>query len=906
MKRFLSILLTVVLSLSVVAALPVYAEGTDGAFKVGDQNYATLAEAYAALPEEGGVIELVANYESATDVGLTFAKPVTIKAAEGTDYTITLTAACNADSRWISTTAALNLENIVLNTTRGIEATGTSITAKNCELNMAIAPFKTSTSIDHWVNDGFDFFVLSSGSLTLDGTNVTYNSDLTIKDGKLANTNVNIVVVKLSGADNTFNMINESSIEKTGWATCRDAGNGAVYVGKNGSANISIGDRCSITVDVKCDNVRSVRSISCINLHGTGATASVTLGEDSVLSLGNSFITTNNSYYPGWISVLAAPPSNVVTIVDNGCTYTVTPDPTFSPNDTARFKANIIPFFNVSNAEAGETYYTADGETFTAGANHPLVAGKSYEIKFGTPSAPAAKSFTVVGGEDFETLADAIAAAADNATIILNRDYTSATDTGIVTDKALTIKSAEGEKYTVTISAASETDARWIKTAANLTLENIVIETTRGIEISSADLTLKNVTATMTGEKGSASGQATHSFIKATGADVVLNNTTITQKVISFAQAVCLMGESTLELISNSHIVSQGNVTQSSSLARSMTVVADVSGTANKVYITVGDGCSISNENTRTSSSLRPAAAIAVWRSGSTTTEDQLIVTLKNGSKLSVLTQVVSYSGYRSGWFSNIETAGAATAGITVVDEGCTYAVKYVKSVDNSESRFDHGKIYFPTISTTDTDKKFISSTGDVPVDNGGSYVIPVGDYGKIIEFKFTAPATPLVTNIAGASIRTDSPLAIRFGATVNAEEYAKLVAEGKTVKFGMIITPDASVIENFVDVYSWNIGEPDADFICAEWTYEELNANGEYSLSMYVPGDDNMENISAEYLTKTFYGCAYYIVDGEYVMAEEAVARSIYDVANAYKTTVSADNAYINSIVARVDNANA
>ncbi len=392
MKKLLSILLTLVLTLSIVAALPVHAEETKP-FKVGETTHATLADAYAALPEEGGAIELTADYTSDTDVGLTFAKPVTLKSTEGQKYTINLTAAPAKDSRWIKTTAALTLENVTVNLTRGIEVSGGDVLVKNSNVNFSIAPFKTSNTIEHWVSDGHDLFVITSNKLTLDGTAVTYHTDLLVASGALANTNLNIAVVKMSGGTDTapvtLDLVNGSSITKTGWASCRDLGITAIQLVADTRGSINIGDGCSVSVDLKCDNVRSVRPVSCIALSSSNAKASVTLGKDSVLSLGNSFITTNNSGYPGWVMVSgASEPGEAITVTDNGCTYKVTPNSSFSNSNTTRFKPNLIPFHNISNATEGDAYYTADGTTYAAGQTHQLTAGQSYEFKFGKAPAP--------------------------------------------------------------------------------------------------------------------------------------------------------------------------------------------------------------------------------------------------------------------------------------------------------------------------------------------------------------------------------------------------------------------------------------------------------------------------------------------------------------------------------------
>ena len=929
MKRLLSIFLTVVICLSIVASIPAFA-ADDDAFKVDNTTYPTLAEAYEALPEEGGVIELIANYESATDVGLTFDKPVTIKSEEGTICEIKLTAATEAGARWIKSTAALNIMGIKLETTRGIEMDNAPLTITDSTVLM-----NPTWSSENKTAYGIFSFLDQKGS-TATFVRSTIEHRFINKSSSNANYTANKEIyganaVRLWGEEVSLVLEDNSTLKSTGRYTNTGNANHVILVDyfdgahEGTAANITVGENCAIINALTQGGVNDnggKRPATCVYVR-TGSnepasgykpsTLTVTLENNSRLEL-NTPVVGYSTVKSGWLMANTKDKyAEDITVIDNGCTFAVKTPYTYGTSNVGsnHFDMGVVYFPNISNAAEGATFNdTTNDLTYPNLGSFTATANISYEFKFGTPPAPEAKPFTVVGGEDFETLAEAIAAAADNATIILNRDYTSATDTGIVTDKALTIKSADGEKYTITIIAAEQASARWIKTSADLTIENIKLETTQGIETTAGTLTLNGVTATMSATDAASANttatDATHGFIVVNNATATLNNTQVTHTVKGVGTVIALYGTATtLNLTNGTTLTANGTISSSGAATKHSVIYANAGGVEGSTVINVGENCVLTNSMTGTN--LRPSAVINLR--GVDGSADRFVVTLDKGAKLYMNTKIVQYKNTdtdfrHSGWIVE-ETSNTFTDAVKIIDNGCIYAANYVDS-GNSEDRFQSGVINFPRITATadNAEYVFISNLDKYEtVENDGSTKLTAGEY---VEFTFTkpeAPEAPLVSTIDGAQIRTDAPLAIRFGATIDADTYAKLVAEGKQVTFGLIITPDASVIENFVNTYSLYIGTDNTYFIGSEWSYAEISAEGTYTLSMYVDGDPTLSGISASDLSKTFYACAYYVIDNsEIVMSETVAARSFYDVAKAYQDTVSADNAYVNSIVSRVE----
>ena len=242
----------------------------------------------------------------------------------------------------------------------------------------------------------------------------------------------------------------------------------------------------------------------------------------------------------------------------------------------------------------------------------------------------------------------------------------------------------------------------------------------------------------------------------------------------------------------------------------------------------------------------------------------------------------------------------------TVNDNGCEYIVNSPEKKSNSGNIKDGCLMYFPTVADESGEKMFYATNAE-PVANGGTMELTAG---TVYTFKYGIPPAPLLENISGASIRTDNPYGIRFGATVDKDTYDALVAEGKTVKFGMIVTNNEllTLDSNFFDAY--DALEAGVDYIKMDLiTYEQLAEDGTYSLSTYIENDPTLAEAGKEALTTTLYACAYYEVtdaegNTETVFSESSNARSIYDVAKTYKT--NADNGvegyeqldFINNIV--------
>ena len=299
MKKLLSILLTFVLALSVVAALPVHAEET-APFKVGEATFSTLADAYAALPEAGGTIELTANYESATDVGLTFAKPVTLKSTDGQKYTITVTAAPSPSSWWISASADLTIENVDVATTRGIQITGGDFLLKNSVFDMK---YDYTSARD--TRGEFAFIRLTGGSTaTLSGTTVTYELNT-----NNANISVGAHIVYIYGnTKNTFTLTDNSSITSKSDTTNASANTMVMIDGADGNdatkgskAEINVGEGCSLKNYMNMGSVAGIRPLNIIvarvNNQTVGADININLAKGSTLDIRSNIV----SYFTSWL-----------------------------------------------------------------------------------------------------------------------------------------------------------------------------------------------------------------------------------------------------------------------------------------------------------------------------------------------------------------------------------------------------------------------------------------------------------------------------------------------------------------------------------------------------------------------------------------------------------------------------
>ena len=525
-------------------------------------------------------------------------------------------------------------------------------------------------------------------------------------------------------------------------------------------------------------------------------------------------------------------------------------------------------------------------------------------------SAEDVKPFTV-GEEAFATLAEAYDALPEEGGVItLTADYTTETDVGLAFEKPVTIKAAEGTDYTITVNAAESPYARWITvTAAKLVIENIDLNLTRGFKLENgAELNVVNSTVTMelayTTKPTEGIGGA-FAFTDIASSKAVLDHTTVNycmdtqnKNVTVYAQPTRLYGTNAeLTLINASSITSTSD-TDNGTTTNYICLIdyADNGSTSTEgttATINVGKNCSLVNKMYQTGDQGKRNRGIIFSRGSST--PHQITVNLDEGSTLEIDSSILTYSTSVPGW---IVGNGTYTDKYTVNDNGCTYIVRSEKKHSASGSIKDGCLMYFPKVVTDNTEATFYDvNDSSITVENGGSYTI-----AKQVryEFKFgtpPAPLAPLLTNIAGASIRTDAPYGIRFGATVNADTYAALVAEGATIKFGMALVPyEVAFSGKFFEDYDLLI-EDGTVVLMDEITVDALADDGSYSLALYITDDETLEASGKDVLTATIYACAYYTVtyaDGtsETVFADNANARSIYDVASAYKTKADAGEA--------------
>ena len=133
-----------------------------------------------------------------------------------------------------------------------------------------------------------------------------------------------------------------------------------------------------------------------------------------------------------------------------------------------------------------------------------------------------------VNGNAYETLAEAVANANANDIITLTADYETTDDVNITVDKALTIKSAEGNKFKITVNGIEGANKRWINSTANLIIQNIDLTLNQGIGATNNELKIENSVVDMTiayGTKEETRGA--FSFLRIDGAKVTLSETTV-------------------------------------------------------------------------------------------------------------------------------------------------------------------------------------------------------------------------------------------------------------------------------------------------------------------------------------------------------------------------------------------
>ena len=884
----------VMLSLLVASAMPVFAEGeTPFSIENKEGAYATL-EAATDAAVSGDTILLNANYTTSTDVNITVDKALTIKSAEAGQFKITITADPSPKARWITATADLTIENVNIVTTQGIAVTGGNFLLKNLTVTMEYT-YKASENTP----GSFAFLSVGNANATLDNVNMTYH----LETGN-GNYQVGSQVIHLYGTT-TFEMKQNSSITVTSDSTNSANGNFIMIIDYGDTAtstigstvSVNIGDGCKLSNKITQTGDYGIRNKGIFFSRGSNTPSAITLNlaNGSILECITDIVT-YDKYTPGWVSGNGTYATKY-TINDSGCTYIVN-SPVKKSNSGSIKNGCLMYFPTVANAADSDCFYTADGTTVANGGTYELTAGTTYEFKFGT--YVALEDAFKVGENTYETLSEAITAANADDTIYVQRDV-SVSETNLTVDKNLTIKSTDGEKFTITVVAAQTQNARWIKSSANLTIENVTIDTAQGIEATVGTLTLKNVTATMTGTSAAtytSKEYGDYAFIAANNATVILDASEITHNVNANGNAIYLAGTDTTFTMTNGSTVTAKGETSITAVRRQFTVFANGGNSDGTIKINIGDGCRLVNQ--MNGSSLRPTGLIMLHNLDSTT-EERFNITLENGSELYLNTKIVSNnSPLYPGFISNSLTL-EENYGQVITDNGCTYIAKHI-AADNAGTVVDSGITYFPYVSANETnaDYKFVNADGET-VDNGGSYQCTAGEE---VSFKFQSPAKPLLTNTVGASIRTDEPYGIRFRGEVNKDVYNALIADEtvKSVTFGMMVLNRLADFEELM--YD---GEAGVDYFNAEYRFDELTSDGTYTMAIYFTDDTLLANSGKDLFTAKMYACAYYVVEYEngtddVVFAdfnETDNARSIYDVAKAYKTLPTyTETAFVENII--------
>lgn len=884
MKKLLAIFLTVVmLVLSVTSAIPVFA--ADGPFVVGGTNYATLAEAVTNA-SANDTIYLAADYTSADDVGITVDKALTIKSVEGQKYTITLTAVAEASARWIETSANLTIENISVSSLRGIETTDGTLSLNGVKMDMS----STATLSDLNNTGSHAMIVATNATVNLSDTEMYQNIQ---KSG---------VAVVLNGTNTTLTLSNNSSITAEG--TNQDGiGYAAVVFVRDlasaGKTTINVGKDCSINNKMTGSSLRPsacVRTTSC----STADRVVINLEEGSTLYMNNKtveYTVSDKTYYPGWISDnWGATFTSAIQVNDSGCTYAAK---YVEGTTETRFNPGVIHFPNVKTTEDTSNYKFVSNNEDLIDNNGSYKLTKDILIKFRFEDPAKYGNAFSIGNDTYKTLADAVSGATSGDTIMLNRDYSSSTDIGIETDKALTIKSTDGNKLTITANGTANT--RWIKTSANLTIDNVDLDLQVGIEATAGNLSIKdsvvkmhisNTTATTT--------NGAHTFLTTTGVNITLSNTQIEHTKNMNGQVV-YMTSGTLELKNGSTITNygSGNTDNTATFSVVTTQCPETNGDNNCGNVIVGENCSIIN-SMADNGQYRPFSCVygAHGHGSGVTCSNTANLTLAKGSSLELKSGVVCTAyNIKTSWIYN-------NKGFNIVDNGCTYSVVSKSEITHNSISFH--TMYFPAISNAEEGQVFYTKNGET-VEAGGSMTLTPN---TVYEFKF-GDGTPVIENGAGASIRKDAPYGIRFFAQVNDAAYQKLIADEnvKSVTFGMVISNDDALTfsNSFFDNFSAYEGE---GYVKKELTYDQLAADKTFSISLYLSDDPMLTETGATELQKMLYACSYYKIeynDGtvEYVFADfDATqnARSFYQVAKTYQTTYGTGNAMIDGIVSKVD----
>lgn len=518
------------------------------------------------------------------------------------------------------------------------------------------------------------------------------------------------------------------------------------------------------------------------------------------------------------------------------------------------------------------------------------------------PAVATSSSPFSVNGNEYATLAAAIAAANDGDTVQLNADYSTDSEVNLSVNKNLKISSAEGGHFKITVSKSAVASERWMVASANLSIENVNLDIQQGIEMTAGLFTLKNSHVNMNISSTTVNTTSdAHTFLTLKGdASALLSNATVEHSK-SKNGTVIYMENGTLSLMDGTTVTACG--TGSTANSATFSVVAIKCGSYDKnnahqlATVNVGSDCAIRN-NMGNNQQYRPFSCLTVVHShkdGTTTLSGCLgyaKLNLAKGSKLELNGGIVcTVSNLKTSWIFN-------NTGFEIDDFGCTYTV--VSNYEASSASFH--TMWFPVINNADDGKMFYTADGSVSVSAGESLKLTKG---QLYSFTYRSLNQPLVTNTVGASIRTDDPHGIRFQGNVNLDEYAALIADENVewIKFGIAITPDEVTID---ETYLSNavLGE---DYICAEYTVDELDSDGSYVLALYFTDDQQLENSGKELLETKLYACAYYVIKYEDAESEQIICadfdseengRSVFDVAKGYYELGYTDVAFVNRIL--------
>ena len=469
MKKLTSIMLAVLMVLTAcVTVLPVSAADGDP-FQVGEDTYATLAEAYAALPDEGGTITMQNDY-NATGVSLiniTINKPITI---EGQNHRI-----YNASAYVFRAAGNVTLKNLTWEGTHGFRAMG-AVTLINVTANITAGLFMNVQNSD---------------------SNISGNcGDVMILNSTITKTAGSDPVFAFYGTNRTMTI--ENSTVTRACATTNDAAIncGVIGVGATG-ATINVVDS-TITLNPSAGSTKRGYVFSTNGDHD----ATLNLNAGSVLEISGdgtglvrpTFINNDEHY----------------TINDKGCTYKI--------GAKAAEVGVMLPKVDKLN-DVDNTYTTFVSGTKSICENDIYMDANATETVSFTATAgtaPTLEGKFKIGNTPYDTLAAAYAAAVDGDTIVQvapiytsseqitvakkitfdgdgNRLYLTASYCFILTSNAMMLKNVKGWniRYAIRPTAnATQADPQV------LTVENCHLVGDTGLMINGSQGTFNNTTDT--------------------------------------------------------------------------------------------------------------------------------------------------------------------------------------------------------------------------------------------------------------------------------------------------------------------------------------------------------------------------------------------------------------------------